>query len=84
MKKNQYDLATDFLKERMNLGFAEMHKQYGKSNPYRQEPVDPKQRLYDYMQKTPQDFEFARQNFPPEIVDKYIADMEGLKARYMK
>ncbi len=82
MKKNQYDLATDYLKERVNLAFGELRKQYGRANPYRQEPVEPRQRLFDYSQITPEQIAFARQQFGPEIVDKYIVDMEGLKARY--
>lgn len=37
MKENRMDRITDLLKERLYRAREEAHKQFGKSNPYRQE-----------------------------------------------
>ncbi len=39
MKENKIDRITDLLKERLYRVKEEAHRQFGKSNPYRQEQV---------------------------------------------
>ena len=40
MKENKMDRITDLLKERLYRVKEEAHRQFGKSNPYRQEQVN--------------------------------------------
>ncbi len=39
MKENKMDRITDLLKERLNSVREEAHRQFGKTNPYRQTQV---------------------------------------------
>lgn len=84
MKENVFDQATDILKERMNLAMGELKKQYKTANPYRQEPVSEKQQVAEFLQKTPSQIQFARQQFGGEAVDSYIGKMRDLIMRRMK
>ncbi len=78
---NQFDQATDILKSRVNSAYAEMHKNYQNTNPYRQQPSDPKERIYQFSQFTPQDFVMARRTFGDDVVNQYIANIQKLQGR---
>ncbi len=81
--KSVYDRATDLLKERLNMGFGELRKQYGKTNPYRQEPLDTRQEYYDLSKMMiPEQIQFARQHFDPMQVDSLVARYQKLRQRY--
>ncbi len=46
--KNRMDLITDMTKDRISSIYNEIQKQYGGSNPYRQESVSRKEMMLDY------------------------------------
>ena len=82
MKENRLDKITDKLLLRVNRIVATAHKQYKSTNPYRKERIPDKERLYEFSQLTDEDINFARQNFPPEVVNEYFGQMEELRRRY--
>jgi len=79
MKENIFDEATDILKERVRDVGAEFKRRYGKTKPYRKEPVPKEDLLYDYNQMDG-DMELSlRQSMGDEIMDDYVRRMEKLK-----
>lgn len=84
MKENRMDSITDGIKERINRITSEAQKQFKGSNPYRQEPKSPRDRLLDYNQLTPDVERFLRQSYGDMVVDSYKTKMEALMRRYVK
>ena len=80
-EQNVFDIATDILKERLNLAFGELKEQFKGTNPYRKEPVSPKEQIYQYSQITPEMEMSLRQSLGDDVVDDYKFKMEKLLRR---
>ena len=50
--------------------------------PFDKEVVSPKQKLLDYSMMTPEDLDFARQQFGNEAMDNYLRDIDKMARRY--
>ena len=82
MKVNRMDRITDLIKTRITRIGGEAHKQFGKTNPYRQEPIPPKEQLLDFAEVTDEDLEMSRQQFGVAPTNKYLENMNKLLRRY--
>lgn len=82
MRENIYDLATDILKQRIADAQEELKRQFKGTNPYRKEPVSPKERLLIYSRLTQSDLDFYASNLGTEVVQAYVNDMENLREKY--
>ena len=82
MRTNRMDIVTDLIKKRVGLAFGVAQKQFKNTNPYRKERIPDEERIYDYANLSDEDINFARQNFPPEVVDEYFGKMEELRRKY--
>ncbi len=78
------DRITDLTKSRVSRIVVNAATQFKGTNPYRQEPVSPKDRLYKYSQLTPEQLNFYAQHFGVEVIQRYVDDMERLKERYQQ
>ena len=81
MRTNRMDIVTDLIKKRMSLAFGVAHTQFKNTNPYRKERIPDEERIYDFAQLSDEDINFARQNFPPEVVNEYFGKMQDLIRR---
>ena len=81
MKKNLMDTATDILKDRIDRAYDVLNKTYKKTNPYRQEPSDPKERILHFSRLTPEDFMTMRQQFGDDVTNNYITEIAKLMRR---
>ncbi len=81
VKTNRLDIITDLLNERINGVKEEVSRQFKGTNPYRQEPVSPQERIQKYLNTSPEQIQFMRQNFGNQAVDTYIAKMNELILR---
>lgn len=81
MKENKMDRLTDKLNTRIGRISGRLTKMNKNINPYRQEKIPDEERLYDYAQLSEDDINFARQNFPPEVVEEYFGKMDELLRR---
>lgn len=84
MESGFWDDVTTELKQSMQFLRMSVREDFKGTKPYRKDPPDPKQQLLDYDSLTPQDVEFARQNYGDEVVENYIRDMEQLRGKYGK
>ena len=82
MKTNRLDEVTDMIKKCLNGAIGEVQKQFKNTNPYRQEKVDDKERLFKYSQMTQQQLDFYASQFGAEVVQRYINEMAKLQRRY--
>lgn len=73
-KINRMDVITNMTKGRLKSIYDEIHKQYGGSNPYRQEPVSRKEMMLDYDDMMSREAQL-RQEFGDEVVDSYKQNM---------
>lgn len=81
MKKNLLDLSTDILKERITSAQAILAQEFKGSNPYRQKPVDNKERLLTFSQFTPEQIREARAAFGDDAMDSYLVQIATLMRR---
>jgi hypothetical protein len=81
MKSNVYDLATDEIKLRLAGVNSLLHETFKGTKPYRKELVPPKERYYEYMSKSEEEKQFARQQFPQEMAI-YEQEMMKIGKRY--
>ncbi len=70
VKKNRMDSITDMVKERVSSIYSEIYKQYGGSNPYRQEPVSRKEMMLNFDEMMSRESQL-RQQFGDEAVNSY-------------
>ena len=77
-----FDQAVDEVLRLKGLVKAEIVRRNKGKIPFRKEEVSPKQQLFEYSQLTPEDFQFARENYGEEVVNGYITDMEKIARRY--
>ena len=78
MKENKMDRLTDKLNARVARIGGRISKMNKNINPYRMEKIPDEERLYEFANLTEEDINFARQNFPPEVVNEYFGKMEEL------
>ena len=81
MRENKFDIVSDEVKRRIGLAIGEAQKRFKNTNPYRQEPMDNRQRLLDFEMQSPQDREFARSNFG-DAYAAYEQEMLKLKEKF--
>ena len=75
-KENRMNVVTDMVKERVASIYKEIHHQYGKSTPYRQEPVSRKEILLDFDDMMRRETQL-RQQFGNDIIDSYKRAMSA-------
>ena len=80
-KANLLDLSTDILKERITDAHKLLAQEFKGANPYRQKPMDNKERIFIFSQFTPGQIQEARRAFGNDAVDNYLADIAKLMAR---
>jgi len=81
MKINRIDTITDMVKERVDRVLGEARLQYGNVNPYRYDPPPEKERIYQYLNMTPEEREFGRREFG-EAYNAYEQQMEQMMKRH--
>ena len=81
MKSNVYDLATDEIKLRLANVNELLKETFKGTKPYRKELVSPRERYFEYMNIPEQSKQFARQNFPQEMI-AYEQEMQKIGNRY--
>jgi len=79
---NVFDIASDILKERLDLAKGIISQNFKGAKPYRKEPVAPRERLYWYSLMDEQTEANLRANFGDSAVDGYKLKMTQLKERY--
>lgn len=82
MKQNMMDIVTDIVKSRVKSAIGEAQLKFKNTNPYRMEPIPPKERLLDYSEFTPDIEMMMRRNIGDAPVDMYKQKMEKLRSRY--
>lgn len=80
-KENRMDRLQDKLNARVARIGGRISQINKNTNPYRMEKISDEERIYDYAQLSDEDINFARQNFPPEVVSEYFGKMEELLRR---
>ncbi len=81
MKENRLDRLTDGVLERVGRILGEVKLQYKNTNPYRMEPVEPKEKLYNYEKIAPE-VKAYYQNADPVGFAQVEGEMEKLRRRY--
>ena len=83
MKKSLNDLAVDIIKERINTTRSLLKEQFKGTKPFRKEPADPIEQLYDYKKFRESGMEQEmRQSVGDSPVDAYMDKMEKIARRY--
>lgn len=80
-KKSDFDSAVDILKERLLDASKLVHERYKGVRPFRVSLPTKRERLYKYLQMTPEQREFGRSSFG-ESYDTYENQMEQLKKEF--
>lgn len=81
MEISLYDLVVDELVERQQLVKQELAERFKKTKPFRMEPVDPAEMLYEYNTMTPEKMDGLINTFGRESVNDLIYNMENLKKK---
>lgn len=81
MKENRLDRITDLTLERIGRIRGEVRLQYKNTNPYRQEPVPPKEQLYNYEHISPE-VKMKFQEVDPLGYAELEKQMETLRRKY--
>ncbi len=81
MKEGRYDRVLNKMMQRIEGVTDKLVGEFKSTKPFDTKPVSTKDRIYDYVQLTPQDIQFARQHFGNEVVDTYLQNMEKLLRR---
>ena len=82
MEPNIYDSVVDELKRRRNLVRVTLAKKFAHQKPFREEPKDPAEELYEYNQLTRAMEMELRSTMGDAPVNAYISKMEKIKERY--
>jgi len=83
-EKNLYDIVQDTMRERNFLYRDELHKRFGKTNPFGMMSVSEDERLFVYENAEEEDIEYARQTYGDDALRQFSVEMEQLKARRKK
>ena len=76
------DLATDKIIAMRGMVQNKLSAEYKGTRPYRQEPVSPREQLYNYAQMTPEMIMSLRQSMGEDVVNEFLGKMEHLRERY--
>lgn len=82
-KKGIPDLATDKIIQMRGMVQTKLSAEYKGTRPYRQEPVSPREQLYNYAQMTPEMIMSLRQSMGEDVVTEFVSKMEKIKERYV-
>ena len=81
MKDSRYDRVLGKIESRLSRVKAKISAEFKQTKPFDKEPVDPKQRLYDFDNMPAQQKNFARIHFPEEFA-LYEQEIEQIRSRY--
>ena len=83
MKRSIPDTATDKIIKMREMVKGKLSEEYKGTRPYRQDPIPPREQLYQYSQITPEVFMSLRQSLGDDNVNEFVMKMEKLKERYI-
>lgn len=81
METSRFERALNKLEQRIERVSTKIAKG-SNVKPFDKEPIEPRQSYFEYTQMTPEQIQFARQNFGDMAVDSYIEKMQKIGKRY--
>jgi len=82
MKTNIFDRVSDKVNQRFSMAAGRIKENFKSSNPYRQEPVEPRQVLLEWESLPPEAKLRMRQELGSVEYDRYEIEMDTLRRRY--
>ena len=82
-KKSVPDIATDKILQMREMVKRKLTAEYKGTRPYRQDPISPREQLYQYSQITPEILMSLRQSLGDDTINEFLGKMEKLKERYV-
>ena len=83
LKRGIPDLATDKIIQMREMVKGKLSAEYKGTRPYRQDPISPREQLYQYSQITPEILMSLRQSLGDDVIDEFLGKMAKLKERYV-
>ncbi len=83
MKRSIPDVATDKVLQMREMVKGKLSAEYKGTRPYRQDPVSPREQLYQYSQITPEIIMSLRQSMGDDVVNEFLGKMQVLQKRYI-
>ena len=80
-EKNLYDIVQDTMRERNFLYRDELHKRFGKTNPFGMKPLKDDEVAWIYDNMSEEDMQYAIEKYGDVEVNSWIQEMETRKMR---
>ena len=82
-KKSVPDIATDKILQMREMVKGKLSAEYKGTRPYRQDPIPPREQLYQYAQMTPEIIMSLRQAMGDDVVNEFLGKMQTLQNKYV-
>ncbi len=80
MTDGMMDIQGDLLKDAIKNATGQIHLMFKDKKPFRQEPIDPRQRVIEFETMPDEERDFAMRNFPNEYAEM-SQNMDKLRRR---